>query len=522
MSTKSSIKWREQTDTAPGFHLYDDALDDGNPPPVYLRIDGVEADLSTTAGGATVTLTLPREVAQALGLLSADQSGEDAANGAPSDTGNAEADRIINRLSSSDPEFDDCIDAVAFIRKLVAEHKGPEGFATWNDAAVWERQRRLAAEKSLRDTSKELICAVAEQSVDQVDDNGAIGEREAHCVNTCNFYNKNRPCECPAPQSDATSWEALFDRVALELNCLPSSSVDGNEHVFQAIAKLRAALTAEKVAAEPTNIPFSAYRLKVAEECCERLMSACTDSGCPDGVNMADWIRQLAASPQATATLSDAALRKLVIGVREFILGYLHSHVKDWPAPYDHLRSDAVTESLVTDARDQIATATQPAQVALSDADMLALIRKVEDKLGIVWFVPDDSGRCLWRTTDTEERNKFVRTLLSMHSAPTNAIGDAARDVIVERQRQMSAEGWTPEHDDEHEIGELARAAACYAANATGFRLQSRLNIWPWDREWWKPTTPRRDLIKAGALILAEIERIDRAAVQPAGGTDHE
>jgi hypothetical protein len=60
----------------------------------------------------------------------------------------------------------------------------------------------------------------------------------------------------------------------------------------------RAALTAEKVAAEPTSIPFSAYRLKVAEECCERLMSACTDSGCPDGVNMADWIRQLAAPQQ--------------------------------------------------------------------------------------------------------------------------------------------------------------------------------------------------------------------------------
>jgi hypothetical protein len=184
-------------------------------------------------------------------------SGEDAANGATSDTGNAEADRIINRLSSSDPEFDDCIDAVAFIRKLVAEHKGPEGFATWNDAAVWERQRRLAAEKSLRDTSKELICAVAEQSVDQVDDNGAIGEREAHCVNTCNFYNKNRPCECPAPQSDATSWEALFDRVALELNCLPSSSVDGNEHVFHAIEKLRAAQPVEqteKSAATARNI----------------------------------------------------------------------------------------------------------------------------------------------------------------------------------------------------------------------------------------------------------------------------
>jgi hypothetical protein len=224
MSTKSSIKWREQTDTAPGFHLYDDALDDGNPPPVYLRIDGVEADLSTTAGGATVTLTLPREVAQALGLLSADQSGEDAANGAPSDTGNAEADRIINRLSSSDPEFDDCIDAVAFIRKLVAEHKGPEGFATWNDAAVWERQRRLAAEKSLRDTSKELICAVAEQSVDQVDDNGAIGEREAF-----------RLSDSEASKLYYSSAHDPLSGFVAKLN----AALD------------RASLTAEKVAAEP-------------------------------------------------------------------------------------------------------------------------------------------------------------------------------------------------------------------------------------------------------------------------------
>ncbi|SDR18354.1 hypothetical protein SAMN05443245_3388 [Paraburkholderia fungorum] len=73
-----------------------------------------------------------------------------------------------------------------------------------------------------------------------------------------------------------------------------------------------------------------------------------------------EWCDARAASPQATATQSDANLRKLVIGVREFILGYLHGHVKDWPAPYDHLRSDAVTEILVTDARDQMAAA-QPA-----------------------------------------------------------------------------------------------------------------------------------------------------------------
>ena len=33
---------------------------------------------------------------------------------------------------------------------------------------------------------------------------------------------------------------------------------------------------------------------------------------------------------------------------------------------------------------------------------------------------------------------------------------------------------------------------------------------WPWVRRWWKPTDRRRDLVKAGALILAEIERLDR------------
>jgi len=39
----------------------------------------------------------------------------------------------------------------------------------------------------------------------------------------------------------------------------------------------------------------------------------------------------------------------------------------------------------------------------------------------------------------------------------------------------------------------------------------SRPDVWPWGGFTWKPTTPRRDLVKAAALILAEIERLDRA-----------
>ena len=87
----------------------------------------------------------------------------------------------------------------------------------------------------------------------------------------------------------------------------------------------------------------------------------------------------------------------------------------------------------------------------------------------------------------------------------------AAVDVLVERRRQVSAEGWTPEHDDAYHNSELADAAACYAIHAHNQGFSTPV-IWPWSLGWWKQSGARRDLVKAGALILAEIERIDRAA----------
>lgn len=87
----------------------------------------------------------------------------------------------------------------------------------------------------------------------------------------------------------------------------------------------------------------------------------------------------------------------------------------------------------------------------------------------------------------------------------------AARDVLAERQRQISAEGWTPEHDDAHSNGSLAMAAACYCEPRHRFHNEPPTD-WPWNKAWWKPCGRRRNLIKAGALILAEIERLDRAA----------
>lgn len=86
----------------------------------------------------------------------------------------------------------------------------------------------------------------------------------------------------------------------------------------------------------------------------------------------------------------------------------------------------------------------------------------------------------------------------------------AARDVLAERHRQTQQEGATPEHDDLYLEAELPRAAAAYALSASGFSNAITLDFWPFSTDWWKPTTPRRNLVKAAALILAEIERIDR------------
>lgn len=100
-------------------------------------------------------------------------------------------------------------------------------------------------------------------------------------------------------------------------------------------------------------------------------------------------------------------------------------------------------------------------------------------------------------------------------AAARGALTPAARDVLAERARQISAEGWTPERDDSYSESELALAAASYASAAGGC-AKDVPQTWPWAPEWWKPAYGRRDLEKAGALILAEIERIDRAAIAAA------
>lgn len=80
--------------------------------------------------------------------------------------------------------------------------------------------------------------------------------------------------------------------------------------------------------------------------------------------------------------------------------------------------------------------------------------------------------------------------------------------IAAERQRQQEREGWTASHDDTHRRGELARAACCYALQHT--TVTGRAIRWPWSRDWWKPKEPVQNLVRAGALIAAEIDRLQR------------
>lgn len=79
---------------------------------------------------------------------------------------------------------------------------------------------------------------------------------------------------------------------------------------------------------------------------------------------------------------------------------------------------------------------------------------------------------------------------------------DGAMSILIERERQISKEGWTLEHDDEHTDYSLLKAAECY--------LTGCVDEFPWNKEWFKPSPNNRirDLEKAGALIAAEIDRL--------------
>lgn len=84
-------------------------------------------------------------------------------------------------------------------------------------------------------------------------------------------------------------------------------------------------------------------------------------------------------------------------------------------------------------------------------------------------------------------------------------------EIVAERQSQV-AKGYDAHHDREHESKEMADAAGVYAL--IGDR-PSVSKLWPWAAKYLKPRSHRENCIRAAALLVAEIERLDAAQEGP-------
>jgi hypothetical protein len=179
------------------------------------------------------------------------------------------------------------------------------------------------------------------------------------------------------------------------------------------------------------------------------------------------------------------------------------------------------------------------ARLRVAEAELAARPAVVSEGQAVAWFVPHDlelylgtlkafgsinirlfseaaPGRAPIYLPATAAPAPEASSVIDMELAlyrdayGSKVPSEAMIDVLAERRRQIDMEGWTTAHDDAYSKNELQRAAMCYLMlPASDASLPHAL--WPWDFKWWRPTTYRRNLVKAGALILAEIERIDRA-----------
>lgn len=98
----------------------------------------------------------------------------------------------------------------------------------------------------------------------------------------------------------------------------------------------------------------------------------------------------------------------------------------------------------------------------------------------------------------------------------------ALLDVIKERNRQVNVEEHTHANDDQYQSNELIRGSHSYVGHVIArswtysestpekYQSEEPSEFWPWPDETWKPKSPREDLIRATALLLAELERMDR------------
>lgn len=97
-----------------------------------------------------------------------------------------------------------------------------------------------------------------------------------------------------------------------------------------------------------------------------------------------------------------------------------------------------------------------------------------------------------------------------------------AQLIQAERVRQIRVEGYRAEGDDRYVDQQLVGAAVCYARTSGPITFKGHPISpieWPWHTSYWKPSKDLiRNLTKAGALIAAEIDRLQRLKTKRRGG----
>jgi hypothetical protein len=87
------------------------------------------------------------------------------------------------------------------------------------------------------------------------------------------------------------------------------------------------------------------------------------------------------------------------------------------------------------------------------------------------------------------------------------AASPTAMAMVMERQRQLTMEGYGLDWDQQYQHNELIRAAACYVLQAAGIQSIMFKRVWPWPNAPLKRCDAAESITKAVALLIADRER---------------
>ncbi|MCD0160107.1 hypothetical protein IHN63_02175 [Deinococcus sp. 6YEL10] len=130
--------------------------------------------------------------------------------------------------------------------------------------------------------------------------------------------------------------------------------------------------------------------------------------------------------------------------------------------------------------------------------------------------------------TDTEARTltprgdqsrfglyRLPQETASCDTLPSRVTGEITAALLEERRRQQEVEGWTLSHDANHQNGELAHCAAAYLMagphDAERGHALGR-SLWEFAGKDYRPSDLWRNLVRGGALLIAEMERLHALA----------